>query len=205
MTFAGGFAVSRGGGVLADRALKLSHGALVASEEREGCAALGVSHERVVRDGVHLVVAEPVIAVMFFEVLEAVLDPPAAAQHVRQARRGGPQIAGQDLQRDLPVLIPGELPRLPVSVELDDLISDPQVAPASVDLHPRSARLGSRGREREPPRSKPTITRRPPQISCNWSSGLSIPLHRPSGGPEAKHTARQRSSTTTVSSRPGSA
>src|SRR5450755_4589656 len=64
MTFAGGFAVSRGGGVLADRALKLSHGALVASEEREGCAALGVSHERVVRDGVHLVVAEPVIAVM---------------------------------------------------------------------------------------------------------------------------------------------
>src|SRR5450755_1791106 len=186
MTFAGGFAVSRGGGVLADRALKLSHGALVASEEREGCAALGVSHERVVRDGVHLVVAEPVIAVMFFEVLEAVLDPPAAAQHVGQARRGGPQIAGQDLQRDLPVLIHGELPRLPVSVELDDLISDPQVAPASVDLHPRSARLDSRvasgarryvaqsmSRSRsslnafgkEPPRSKPTITHRPPRLT----------------------------------------
>ena len=86
-----GFGVARGGGggVRADLALELSHGRFVALQLRERFGALGVAHERGVGRDVHVVVAEPVQAVMVFEVLEGVLDAPAAAQHVREARRGG--------------------------------------------------------------------------------------------------------------------
>ena len=64
-------------------ALELSDARFVSSQLRERFAAFRVSYQRGVGLNVHVVVAEPVQAVMIFEVLERVLDAPAAAQHVR--------------------------------------------------------------------------------------------------------------------------
>ena len=64
---------------------------------------------------------------MVFEVFEGVLDAPPAAQRVREARGWGAQVAGQDLQHDPPVLIHAQLSAFPVSVKLDELISDAHV------------------------------------------------------------------------------
>jgi hypothetical protein len=46
---------------------------------------------------------------------------------VREARRRGGEVAGQDLQRDPAVLIQRELPAFPVGVEADPLVCDADV------------------------------------------------------------------------------
>jgi len=56
------------------------------------------------------------------QVLERVLDPPAAAQPGQQRRRGRGEIAGEDLQHRGVVFEQGELPRRAVAVDLDHVV-----------------------------------------------------------------------------------
>src|SRR6266567_4362951 len=78
----------RGGEQGGELALGGGQGLLGAAQPGAGGLALGVGDQVVVVFGAGVVVAQPVDAVVVFQVLEQVLDPPPAAQPGQQ-RRGG--------------------------------------------------------------------------------------------------------------------
>lgn len=132
----GGEVVASGGRRGGDGLFDLGHGGLGGVNGGLGGGSGGVGDVGGVSGEVHVVVAQPVDAVVVLEVFEAVLYAPAVPQARREGGGRGGAVGGEDLQHHPVVLEDADLADRPDAVEGDGLVDHVEVAADPADVDP---------------------------------------------------------------------